>query len=162
MLNIHKRAKSLDLWRDLSSTTLMEESDVKNTLLGNPNPKISDLENIIQKLREENQSLKSDNAALELNSITCKMTINPNCFWSDLNADTVLNTTDPGIRSTTNARLLVPIQCQVGESVLQVENRILREKIVKLQYISRIWDRYTAELHILQRENQILKDLRLP
>jgi hypothetical protein len=155
MPEVHKRAKSLDLRKELSTTTLLEEPRFEQRAgesrsgIGRCRQQedVRDFEEIIKSLREENKSLREENAALELCAITSKLAIRPDC-WTSLR---FANDSELG--------LLVPIQCQVGESVLQAENRMLKEQITKLQYISRIWDRYTAELHILQRENQRLKDI---
>jgi hypothetical protein len=147
MIDLHKRARSLG--KELSTTTLMDEQRSVVPMHGRCRRQedVEDLEETIKSLREENQFLLEENALLELNSITSKMSIRPDSWTGSTMVENDMS-------------LLVPIQCQVGESVLQVENRLLKEQITRLQYISRIWDRYTAELHILQKENQMLKDLR--
>ena len=123
----------------------------KNNEIDLLNHHIAGNDDLVRQILEENRALREENAVLELNQITKKMTIKP------VDLDYILNSSTHSINSFDN-QLVVPIQRQIGESHLHVENRLLKVEIEKLQYVSRIWERYTQELGILQKENDLLKE----
>ncbi len=112
---------------------------------------------LIDQLHLENQALKSENAVLELNGI---MSFHQLYEVDELSKRSTNHLNSFGMQCpipSTFDETNVSMLGNLGNPSLLTENRMLKEQVAKLEYVSRLWTRYIDHLQILQQENRGLK-----